>query len=69
MFSLGMLMRAGDSSQPCLILLNAAIQPVIFRLPPGRWKVLSDSSGSFENGANLEFQVLLQGHTMMVAVP
>ncbi len=69
MFSLGMLMRAGDTSRPCLVLLNAAIQSVIFRLPPGRWKVLSDSSGSFDKGANLEFQVLLQGHTMMVAVP
>ena len=69
MFSLGMMMRAGDSSRPCLIMLNAAILPVIFRLPPGRWKVLSDSSGSFENGANLEFQVLLQGNTMIVAVP
>lgn len=68
-FSMGILIRASDSSRPCLILLNASVQSVIFRLPPGRWKVLSDSSSAYRNGANLEFQVLLPGHTMMLAVP
>ena len=69
LFSMGILIRANDGSRPCLILLNASVQPVIFRLPPGRWKVLSDSSSTFENGANLEFQALLPGHTIMLAVP
>lgn len=69
LFSMGILIRANDGSRPCLILLNASVQSVIFRLPPGRWKVLSDSSSTFDNGANLEFQALLPGHTIMLAVP
>ncbi|EEO28243.1 glycogen debranching protein GlgX [Oxalobacter paraformigenes] len=69
LFSMGILIRASDSPRSCLILLNASVQSIIFRLPPGRWKVLSDSSGTFTADANLEFQVLLPGHTIMLAVP
>ncbi len=68
-FSMGILIRTNDSPRSCIILLNASVQSIVFRLPPGRWKVLSDSSDTFEPGTNLEFQVVLAGHTMMLAVP
>lgn len=66
--SMGILIRANGISRPCLILLNASAQSLVFRLPPGRWKVLSDSSATMREGTHLEFQVLLQGHAIMLAV-
>lgn len=66
--SMGILIHTNGVSRSCLILLNASPQSLVFRLPPGCWKALSDSSFTFREGTHLEFQVLLQGHTIMLAV-
>lgn len=69
LFCMGMLIRTNNPPNTCLILLNASLNSSIFRLPPGRWKVMADSSDTFEVKTNLEFQVLLQGNSILLAVP
>ena len=69
LFCMGMLIRTNNPPNTCLILLNASLHSIIFRLPPGRWKVQADSSDTFEVKSNLEFQVLLPGNSILLAVP
>ena len=67
--SMGALIRTNGTSRDCLILMNAAAQEVIFRLPSGRWQLELDTQGEMGKGACLEFQVLLHPYTILLAVP
>ncbi len=68
-FSIGIQVCIPSSTQSCLILLNASAQSVIFRLPPGRWEVISDSSSRYPDKYPLEFQAVLPERSMILAFP
>lgn len=68
-YCMGVLIRTNGTSRDCLILMNASAQEVVFRLPAGRWQVEMDSDAEMEKGTHLEFQALLQPHSILLAVP
>lgn len=68
-YCMGILIRTNGTSRDCLILMNASAQEVIFRLPGGCWRLEMSSNDPTKKGISLEFQVLLDPHTILLAVP
>ena len=68
-YHLAILIRTGVPTHDCLLLINGSQHEVIFRLPAGRWQIALDSSGAMPKETRLEFQAIVEPHSIVLAVP
>ena len=66
---IGILVRGSETETTCLLLVNASAQPVNFKLPHGRWRVVLDSGNPTAERLKMTGETTLPPRTLWLAVP
>ncbi|RQR24501.1 glycogen debranching enzyme GlgX [Burkholderia sp. Bp9143] len=67
--SVGIRLAGADDGDPCLLLVNAAAEPVEFGLPPGTWRALLDSAEPAAPPRTLYGRVVVPAHAVLLTAP
>ena len=66
---MGILVRGTEQETPCLILLNACAQNIVFNLPQGNWQLLLNSAQPADHGQIFTKSFTLAAHAIYLLIP
>nr|WP_082664932.1 glycogen debranching protein GlgX [Burkholderia ambifaria] len=67
--SVGIRLAGADDGDSCLLLVNAAAEPVEFRLPPGAWRALLNSAEPAAPPRTFDGCVAVPAHAVLLTAP